>query len=215
MIDPSQVADNVDALRRRIIECGGTDVALIAVTKTFSVDAILAAVSAGCDGVGENYAQELLTKVEEGIPAIDVHFIGGIQSNKVRQLAAHVDLWQSVGSESVIKELGKRAPGAAILLQIDTTNEASKGGIAPAMVDHFRTTAESAGLLVRGLMTIGPTNGTIAEQQASFAQLRVLTDEQGLEHCSMGMSGDYETAVGCGSTMVRIGSALFGARPAR
>lgn len=215
MIDPSQVADNVDALRRRIIECGGTDVALIAVTKTFSVDAILAAVSAGCDGVGENYAQELLTKVEEGIPAIDVHFIGGIQSNKVRQLAAHVDLWQSVGSESVIKELGKRAPGAAILLQIDTTNEASKGGIAPAMVDHFRTTAESAGLLVRGLMTIGPTNGTIAEQQASFAHLRALTDEQGLEHCSMGMSGDYETAVGCGSTMVRIGSALFGARPAR
>ena len=215
MIDPSQVADNVGEIRRRIIECGGKDVALIAVTKTFALDAILAAVNGGCDGIGENYAQELLTKVEVGLPAIDVHFIGGIQSNKVRHLAGHVDLWQSVDSESVIKELGKRAPGSAILLQVDTTNESSKGGIAPSLVDRFRTSAEMTGLSVRGLMTIGPTNGSIAEQQASFRQLRALTDEHGLQHCSMGMSGDYETAVGCGSTMVRIGSALFGARPTR
>jgi hypothetical protein len=215
LIDPSQVADNVHILRERIIECGGTDVSLIAVTKTFATDAIHAAFNAGCEGVGENYAQELLTKVEEGLPAIDVHFIGGIQSNKVRQLAAHVDLWQSVDSESVIKELGKRAPGAAILLQVDTTNEASKGGIGPGLIDHFRSAAESAGLMVRGLMTIGPTDGTVADQQAAFVLLRALTDQHGLEHCSMGMSGDYETAVGCGSTMVRIGSALFGARPAR
>ena len=215
MIDPSQVAHNVDVLRRRITECGGTNVAVIAVTKTFEVDAISAAVAAGCEGIGENYAQELLAKVAVGFPAIDVHFIGGIQSNKVRLLAGHVTMWQSVDSASVITELGKRAPGASILLQIDTTNEPSKGGIPPAMVDHFRTTAESAGLVVRGLMTIGPTDGSTSEQEASFTMLRSLVDQHHLEHCSMGMSGDFETAVGCGSTMVRIGSALFGARPAR
>ncbi|MFY8238030.1 MAG: YggS family pyridoxal phosphate-dependent enzyme, partial [Ilumatobacteraceae bacterium] len=87
MIDPVEVAEKVHAVRSTIEKAGGLGVALIAVTKTFGVDAIIAARDAGCDGVGENYAQELLAKIEEGIPPIDVHFIGAVQSNKIRQLA--------------------------------------------------------------------------------------------------------------------------------
>lgn len=215
MIDPSEVAERVQAVRSNITSAGGTGVSLIAVTKTFGVDAIVAARDAGCDGVGENYAQELLAKIAEGIPPIDVHFIGAVQSNKVRQLAGHVALWQSIDRESVITELGKRAPGARILLQVDTTGEPTKGGVDPGALDNLRRVAEGAGLQVEGLMTIGPTRGDRDECVRAFSLLRSLVDAQGLRTCSMGMSDDYELAVACGSTMVRVGSGLFGSRVAR
>lgn len=214
MIDPSEVAERVQAVRSNITSAGGTGVSLIAVTKTFGVDAIVAARDAGCDGVGENYAQELLAKIAEGIPPIDVHFIGAVQSNKVRQLAGHVALWQSIDRESVITELGKRAPGARILLQVDTTGEPTKGGVDPEALDTLRQIAEAAGLQVEGLMTIGPTRGDRDECVRAFSLLRLLVDAQGLRTCSMGMSDDYELAVACGSTMVRVGSGLFGSRVA-
>lgn len=214
MIDPSEVAERVQAVRSNITSAGGTGVSLIAVTKTFGVDAIVAARDAGCDGVGENYAQELLAKIAEGIPPIDVHFIGAVQSNKVRQLAGHVALWQSIDRESVITELGKRAPGARILLQVDTTGEPTKGGVDPGALDNLRRVAEGAGLQVEGLMTIGPTRGDRDECVRAFSLLRSLVDAQGLRTCSMGMSDDYELAVACGSTMVRVGSGLFGSRVA-
>lgn len=212
MIDPAEVAERVLSVRSNITKAGGDGVALIAVTKTFGVDAIVAARDAGCDGVGENYAQELLAKVAEGIPPIDVHFIGAVQSNKVRQLAGHVALWQSIDRESVIAELGKRVPGARILLQVDTTGEPTKGGVDPSALDSLRQSAEVAGLKVEGLMTIGPTNGDHSDCVQAFSLLRSLVDSQGLQTCSMGMSDDYELAVACGSTMVRVGSGLFGSR---
>jgi hypothetical protein len=212
MIDAKEVADRVARVRSEISIAGGSEVSLIAVTKSFGIDALRAASAAGCEGVGENYAQELLEKVRDGLPPIDVHFIGALQSNKVRSLAGHVALWQSVDRESVVDELGRRAPGASILIQVDTTHEPTKGGVAPELLDTLRTRAESVGLVVKGLMTIGPTDGTPQECEKSFELLRRLVNEQGLSVCSMGMSADYRTAVACGSSMVRVGSGLFGDR---
>ena len=212
MIDAKEVADRVAHVRSEISNAGGSEVSLIAVTKSFGIDALRAASTAGCEGVGENYAQELLEKVTVGLPLIDVHFIGALQSNKVRSLAGHVALWQSVDRESVVDELGRRAPGASILIQVDTTQEPSKGGVTPAGLDTLRMRAESRGLIVKGLMTIGPTDGTQLECEKSFEMLRRLVNEQALSVCSMGMSADYRIAVACGSTMVRVGSGLFGDR---
>ena len=213
MIDASEVADRVAHVRSVITKAGGTDVSLVAVTKSFGVDAIHAAFTAGCDAIGENYAQELVDKVALGLPSIDVHFIGALQSNKVRRVAQHIALWQSVDRESVIDELGKRTPGAAILIQVDTTGELSKGGVTPGELEAMRTYAEDCGLRVTGLMTIGPTDGSVSECEESFVLLRRLVSEHGLTVCSMGMTDDYNIAVACGSTMVRVGSGLFGARP--
>ena len=212
MIDANEVADRVAHVRSVISDAGGTAVSLVAVTKSFGVDALHAASSAGCDGVGENYAQELLEKITVGLPSIDVHFIGALQSNKVRLLSEHIALWQSVDRDSVVDELGRRAPGASILIQVDTTREPSKGGVPPDQLDALRVRAESRGLVVRGLMTIGPTDGTQQECEKAFGMLRQLVNEQGLSVCSMGMSADYPIAVACGSTMVRVGSGLFGDR---
>jgi len=212
MIDANEVSDRVAHVRSAITDAGGTAVSLIAVTKSFGIDAIRAASAAGCDGVGENYAQELLEKVTVGLPSIDVHFIGALQSNKVRLLSEHIALWQSIDRESVVDELGRRVPGASILIQVDTTQEPSKGGVPPDQLDALRVRAESRGLIVKGLMTIGPTDGTQQECEKSFGLLRQLVNEQGLSVCSMGMSADYPIAVACGSTMVRVGSGLFGDR---
>ncbi len=212
MIDANEVSDRVAHVRSVISDAGGTSVSLIAVTKSFGIAALRAASDAGCDGVGENYAQELLEKITVGLPSIDVHFIGALQSNKVRSLAGHVALWQSVDRDSVVDELGRRAPGASILIQVDTTQEPSKGGVPPEQLEALRVRAESRGLIVKGLMTIGPTDGTQQECEKSFGMLRQLVNEQGLSVCSMGMSADYPIAVACGSTMVRVGSGLFGDR---
>ena len=212
MSDANEVADRVAHVRSVISNAGGTGVSLVAVTKSFGIEALRAALTAGCDAVGENYAQELLEKISEGAPSIDVHFIGALQSNKVRMLAGHIALWQSVDRDSVVDELGRRAPGATILIQVDTTGEPSKGGVTPAQLDALRVRAESRGLIVKGLMTIGPTEGTQEECEKSFGMLRHLVNEQGLSVCSMGMSADYPIAVACGSTMVRVGSGLFGDR---
>ena len=212
MIDPQEVALRVQQIRSEIARASSSPVAIIAVTKTFGHDAFRAAVIARCDAVGENYAQEVLAKVTEAPIDLPMHFIGAIQSNKVRQLAPYISLWQGVDRLSVISEIGKRAPGAEILLQVNTTNEDTKSGVAPAEVESLLAAGQDAGLVVRGLMTIGPTSGDIAEAEKAFLSLRSLADSLHLAECSMGMSDDYLVAVACGSTMVRIGSRLFGPR---
>ena len=212
MIDPQEVALRVQQIRSEIARASSSPVAIIAVTKTFGHDAIRAAVIAQCDAVGENYAQEVLAKVAEAPIDLPVHFIGAIQSNKVRQLAPYISLWQGVDRLSAISEIGKRAPGAEILLQVNTTNEDTKSGVAPAEVESLLAAGQDAGLVVRGLMTIGPTSGDIAEAEKAFLSLRSLADSLHLAECSMGMSDDYLVAVACGSTMIRIGSRLFGSR---
>jgi pyridoxal phosphate enzyme (YggS family) len=212
VIDPQEVALRVQQIRSEIARASSSPVAIIAVTKTFGHDAIRAAVIAQCDAVGENYAQEVLAKVAEAPIDLPVHFIGAIQSNKVRQLAPYISLWHGVDRLSAISEIGKRAPGAEILLQVNTTNEDTKSGVAPAEVESLLAAGQDAGLVVRGLMTIGPTSGDIAEAEKAFLSLRSLADSLHLAECSMGMSDDYLVAVACGSTMIRIGSRLFGAR---
>ena len=213
--DAARVSENVVRIRERITSAGGAGVSLVAVTKTHPYESMRHAIDAGCDAIGENYVQEILEKLDGREAPGPLHMIGSIQSNKVRRIAGIVDLWGAVDRASVIDEIGRRAATGgcrSVLLQVNTTDEGSKSGCTPAEVDILRTRAESAGLTVRGLMTIGPTNGSLAVQQTSFGLLRRLCDEGALEVCSMGMSDDFEVAVGCGSTMVRIGSAVFGPR---
>lgn len=192
---------------------------VLAVTKTFGIDAVLAAVAAGCDGIGENYAQELVAKLSE-YPAPDmapVHFIGQLQTNKVRMVSPFVAVYETVDRISLADELARRVPGASVLVQVRPdavvpgTSKGKAGcqiGQVPQLVEHCR----EKGLLPLGLMTVGPTDGGPAAARAGFRAVRALVDRLGLTVCSMGMTDDLEVAVGEGSTQVRVGSALFGAR---
>lgn len=214
MIDPVAVAEAADALRARIAAAGGRDVTILAVTKGFGADAVLAAHAAGLDAVGENYAQELVAKHDELDGAGQWHFIGRLQRNKVRQLAECVDVWQSVDRAELVDEIARRAAGARIMVQVDLSGEPQKGGAGfeevPALVER----AISGGLVVVGLMGVGPA-GDPELSRPGFARLVAMADELGLPERSIGMSHDLEVAVEEGSTMVRVGSALFGDRPPR
>jgi len=186
------------------------------VTKGFGPDAVAAAAAAGCRGIGENYAQELVTKAPTARRAgVAVHFIGQLQTNKVRQLAGLVDLWETVDRPRLVAELSRRAPGARVLVQVDTTGEEGKGGWPIADVPALVRAATDAGLVVVGLMTVGPTEGGPEAARPGFRAVRALVDELGLTTCSMGMSADLDVAVEEGSTEVRVGTALFGPRPPR
>jgi pyridoxal phosphate enzyme (YggS family) len=219
VIDADEVRARLSGLRDRIdaVERPWAHrVAVVGVTKGFGADAVAAAVAAGCDAIGENYAQELLDKraaIERLGP--EVHFIGRLQRNKVRQLADIVDVWCSLDRASAIDEVAKRAPGGRVLIQVDTTGDPGKGGCdvgeTAALVDR----ATERGLIVRGLMTVGPTGGDSEAARPGFCRVRALVDELGLDVCSMGMSGDLVVAVEEGSTEVRVGTALFGPRPPR
>ena len=215
MIEAADVAERLSVLRERIASTGvaADAVTILAVTKGHGIDAVDAAVAVGLDRIGENYAQELVAKQAQRPDApVRWHMIGNVQSNKVRSLAPIVDLWETVDRPSLVKELARRAPGAAVLVQVNVSGEASKSGVDPdgaaALVDRART----AGLDVRGLMTVAAA--APAEVVApQFARLRALADRLDLVECSMGMSGDLELAVAEGATIVRIGTALFGPRP--
>lgn len=208
-----QVADRLAAVRDRIERAGGVGVRVLPVTKTFGVEACWAAHRAGCAAVGENYAQEVVTKFGGVARPFGVHFIGQLQSNKVRMLAPIITCYETVDRTSLVDELAKRVPGAAVLLQVDTSDEPGKGGCpvadVPALLEHAR----AKGLHVRGLMTVGPTSGGPEAARPGFRVVRSLLDRLGLEVLSMGMTDDLEVAVQEGSTQVRVGSALFGARP--
>lgn len=213
-IDPHRVADNVARLREHIARRTDRPVRLIAVTKSFGVDAVTAAMAAGCHDIGENYAQELVDKIDRLTgPRPTIHFIGRLQSNKIRRLAELVDLWHTIDRSSVVRELARRRPGAAVLVQVDATGEPGKGGCAPAGVTALVDECRSAGLAVRGLMTVGPTDGDLGRTRRAFADVARRAFELDLVELSMGMSGDLDIALDEGSTMVRIGSAIFGDRP--
>ena len=216
-MDQRSVSEAVAALRNRIAQAGGTDVALVGVTKTFGSQAWRFAKAAGCDAVGENYAQEVVQKAGEVALAdrLPVHFIGQLQSNKIKQLVGTVDVWQSIDRLALLTEIAKRTPesDSQVLLQVNVTGEDEKGGCAPAQVAELSRAARDLGIEVLGLMAVGPTNEDPIVTRSAFRMLRTLVDEHGLQQCSMGMTGDLEIAVEEGSTMVRVGSALFGNRP--
>ncbi|MEJ7584830.1 MAG: YggS family pyridoxal phosphate-dependent enzyme [Acidimicrobiales bacterium] len=203
------VAVRVTGLRRRIEAAGGdpSAVTIVAVTKGFDRAAVDAAVGAGLVDLGENYAQELVAKATLAGPRW--HMIGRLQRNKVRSLASLVALWQSVDRPELGVEIARRAAGAAVLVQVNTSGEDQKGGCAPTATRALVADLLAEGLSVEGLMTVA--SGAGGEQaRACFRVLRQLADDLGLPSRSMGMSSDLEEAVAEATTMVRVGTALFG-----
>jgi len=217
------LTERVSAIRARILNAGGKNVKLIAVTKTFDATAITSAFTTGCDAVGENYAQELIAKLDQ-VPKdqrLPVHFIGRLQSNKIRLLLNCVDVWQSVDRLSLVDEIAKRCltrnqvkliNPVQIMLQVNSTNEPDKGGCQPSDVEALLTRARSLGLDVIGLMTVGPTESDMTATRNAFRLVGKIAKDLGLKELSMGMTSDLEIAVEEGSTAVRIGSGLFGTR---
>lgn len=204
------VAQRLAEVHARIEAAGGDldRVRVLAVTKTFGADAVREAVAAGLVDCGESRAQELLAKAPE-VEGVRWHFVGRLQTNKVRQLAGLVAVWQSVDRPDLVDELAKRAPGARVLVQVNVSREPQKGGCDPDATADLVAQATDAGLDVAGLMCV-PAVGAARE---GFRLLREQADRLGLEERSMGMTGDLEVAVEEGSTMVRVGTALFGPRP--
>ena len=213
-----EVARRLHAVRQRIERAGGDPdrVRVIAVTKGFGIDAVRAALDAGLHDVGENYAAELVAKASDPDPlppGVVWHFLGAVQRNKVAQLAPIVGLWQSVAREAEGARIARFAPAAAILVEVEATGLPGRNGCPPAAVRDLVAQLGDLGLDVRGLMTVAAP-GPAAAQEA-FALVGRLADQLGLEERSMGMTDDLEAAVAAGSTMVRVGRALFGDRPPR
>src|SRR5215213_8923721 len=193
--DAATVAAALRLVRDRIEAAGGDDaVAVLAVTKGFGSDAIDAALAAGCTAIGENYAQELLAKREAAGHA-EVHFIGQLQTNKVRQVAGLVDVYETVDRERLAHEIARRDPGAKVLVQVDTTGEPGKGGCPRAGLGALVAAVREAGLDLGGLMTVGPTEGGPEAARPGFRLTRAAVARLGLSVCSMGMTDDLEVAV--------------------
>ena len=220
MIDAEAVRRRAEHVRQRIADAGGdaTQIGIVAVTKGFDGSAIEAAALAGLTMVGENYAQELQGKWGEVDAAIrssvEVHFIGRLQSNKVRQLTGVVGVWQSVDRTRLVSEIARHDPGAAVFVQLAVSGSATQGGCTPTEASSLVAAARDDGLDVAGCMAIGP-QGSASEIERAFGDVARFADRHHLEHRCMGMSADLEAAVRAGSTMVRIGTALFGSRPQR
>lgn len=215
--DPAMVelvAGRVERLRARIAELTDRQVRVVTVTKGHPPEVAAAACAAGCVDLGESYAQELVPKAA-GLAASGWsprwHFIGRLQSNKVRQLAGLVQLWHTVDRASLAAELAKREPGARVLVQLDLAGIAGRGGCDPASAPELVRRCTDLGLEVRGLMGVG-VPGTPEDARPGFRLLDRMADDLGLVERSMGMSGDLEVAVEEGSTIVRVGTALVGSR---
>jgi pyridoxal phosphate enzyme (YggS family) len=203
-------------------------VALVAVSKTFAADAVAAAHAAGQRAFGENYVQEADDKIDQlsaGRAGIEWHFIGPIQSNKTRAIAERFDWVQSVERLKIAQRLSEQRPPDRpplnVLLQVNISGEASKSGVAPDEVEALaREVVRLPGLRLRGLMAIPEPEVDSERQRMPLAAMRRLFDRLragglDIDTLSMGMSADLEAAVLEGSTMVRIGTAIFGERERR
>ena len=195
-------------------------VLLIAVSKTVEAERIRLAVEAGVAALGENRVQEAREKIEALGRPVPWHLIGSLQTNKARDAARLFDWIHSVDRLELARELSKRAHAAErvldVLLQVNLGDEPQKGGVAPAELKALADAAVALpALRVRGLMAIPPMTEHAEATRPHFRRLRELRDQLGLEHCSMGMSADFEVAIEEGATMVRVGTAIFGARPPR
>ena len=207
------VARNLAAVRERIDAAAaragrsGSEVAILVAVKYVDAGDIETLADAGVTLVGENRAQDLLEKIARAPGRLRWHFIGGLQSRKVRQIAPHVELIHSVASDSVLRELDRHAPqGLRILVEVNVSGEEQKAGIDPGELDAFiaRSPVE-----VAGLMTMPPLTEDAQESRPYFARLTELARERDLAVLSMGTSQDFEVAVEEGATIVRIGTILF------
>ncbi len=226
------VAENVEIIKNRIREvclrCGRkpADVLLLGVSKTFGIEKIREAVFAGLFDIGENYTQELEEKRNQlNDVRVRWHFIGHLQTNKVRFIADYIHLIHSVDNDRVAEEIQRRADKVDrtidVLVEVHTTDEATKFGVLPEKTLEFikRISAFNR-VRVQGLMTMGPFSDDPEDSRPSFQQLadlgRRITKEGienvAMQHLSMGMSHDFEVALEEGATIVRIGTRVFGER---
>ena len=202
-------------------------VKLLAVSKTKPISAILSAYQAGQIAFGENYVQEGVEKIQyfesQGIN-LEWHFIGPLQSNKTRLVAEHFDWMQTLDRAKIADRLNEqRSPHKVplnVLIQVNISNETSKSGVQPNEILSLAKHVENLPhLRLRGLMAIPEPTDDVAQQEQTFRQMRTLfeTLQQALPHAqidtlSMGMTDDMQAAIKCGSTMVRVGTAIFGKR---
>ncbi len=200
-----------------------SEVTIVAVSKTHPASAVREAVAAGATDFGENYVQEL---VEKRPVCGDVrwHYIGRLQRNKARFVAGQVALIHAVDTVELAQELAKRAAGTLqpVLISVNVAGEATKGGVTPDTAPALaRAIAAVAGIRLDGLMTMPPPADDPAASRPAFLALAALrarlADDlgQALPVLSMGMSGDFEVAITCGATHVRVGTAIFGTRGTR
>ena len=211
--DPDAIGEAASEIRRRIAQAGGDPerVTIVAVTKTFGPETARAALAAGLHTLGENYAAELIEKAGalEG-EAVSWHYLGAIQTNKVGRLARVTTVFESLAREREAEAIALRKPAAKVMVQVDLTGLPGRNGAGLDEVETIVSRASALGLSVEGLMTVAPVDPTAA--RAAFRAVRSLASDLGLAECSMGMTDDLEIAVEEGSTMIRVGRALFGAR---
>ncbi|GAB4363042.1 MAG: YggS family pyridoxal phosphate-dependent enzyme [Kiloniellaceae bacterium] len=218
----ANIAANLAAVRANIAaaarEAGRdpADVALVAVSKTHPAEAVEAALAAGQALFGENRVQEAQGKfpaLKAAHPELRLHLIGPLQTNKVKDALRLFDVIETLDrpklAQAIAKEAAKLGVAPTCYIQVNTGEEPQKAGVAPKQADGFIADCRALGLDVRGLMCIPPVD---EEPSLHFALLREIARRNGLAGLSMGMSGDYETAVRFGATLVRVGTGVFGAR---
>jgi pyridoxal phosphate enzyme (YggS family) len=226
------IADNVKLIREKIgraAESSGRkpdNITLVAAAKMNSADKVREAINAGVDAVGENRVQELLEKNGAGAyQGTKLHFIGHLQSNKVRQLVGLCDLIQSVDSIALIDLISKRAVNIGIiqniLIEINIGREPNKSGVLrESLPELLEKSSVYPGICVQGLMCVPPVNGNLSKNHNYFDEMYNLFvdirakkyDNISMHFLSMGMSDSYIKAIGAGANMVRVGSAVFGDR---
>ena len=207
----TSIADNLQAIRARL-----GAVILLAVSKGQSTDAVRQAAAAGQKAFGENYVQEGLEKMD-AVPGLEWHLIGPLQSNKTRVVAERFDWVQTVASEKIARRLSEQRPASLaplnVLIQVNVSGESTKSGVAPGEVKSLsRSMKDLKGIRLRGLMAIpepGAPRERYAEVRQAYEKLRA---QFGFDTLSMGMSDDLDLAIEEGSTMVRVGTAIFGER---
>ena len=236
-----EVAERLAAVRERMARAAGrasrdpAGIDLVGVSKRQPVDAMVEAVAAGLERLGENYVQEALAKLPAlratlaacGLPAPRLHFVGRLQRNKARDVVAAFQCVESVDRESLARALDTRAAGAGVklpvLIQVNLSGESQKGGADPESLPALLAAlSKLEHLSVEGLMTVPAAVDDPEAARPVFARLRRLRDAlrsepggAGLRELSMGMSGDFEVAIEEGATLVRVGTAIFGPREAR
>ena len=225
------IRENIERIRREIDQAAretgrtGADITLVGASKMNDAEACQEAIAAGIDVLGENRVQEMTAKLaQNAYDGAPLHFIGHLQRNKVKQVVGKAALIQSVGSEELLREIDRQAEKLGlvqdILLEVNIGGEAAKSGFAPAALADAAALARTLPhVRVRGLMTIPPADASREENMVYFQKVHALyvdintkMYDNKWEYISMGMSGDFADAIRCGSNMVRMGTAIFGAR---
>jgi len=219
----TELSQNLYAVQAQIAQAAAQagrvpdSVRLIAVTKTHPEEAVLDAIAAGQRLFGENRVQEAITKympLRETCPDLELHLIGPLQTNKAGEAVALFDVIQTLDrpklAEALAREMKKQNRTPRLYIEVNTGNEPQKAGVAPYEVEDFLLECEGKyGLKITGLMCVPPFNEDPAPH---FKLMSGLAHKLHLPHLSMGMSSDYETAIACGATEVRVGTAIFGSR---